>query len=143
MKHKLQKGELVFRCETQISKGYLSTDKSAKCKGRVGTSVSSISIQMANVDLNRSMILGCDQPVCSRTALETEQSTTIHHITFHFLLIVPTRRGIPLKNQARQKQNKLKLQIIPLPRDIEIHILSLLVLHLGKIVEKTQTSKVT
>lgn len=47
----------------------LSTDKTAESKGSELTSVDSISTKMTNVELHWSMVLWCNQPISSRTAI--------------------------------------------------------------------------
>ena len=51
---------------TELRKQYLSTNKARKSKGGEVASVYTIGIQMANINLDRGVVLGSNKPIGGR-----------------------------------------------------------------------------
>jgi len=51
----------------------LGTNKTGESKGGEVAGVDAPLVQVANIDLHRGMVLGCDQPVCGRTEMTEKE----------------------------------------------------------------------
>lgn len=96
---------------------YLSTDKSTEGKGGIIASVQAIGVQMTNIDLDRAMVLGSNKPIGRRTTRTTKHESS-------------TSKTQKCKQTKKKSEATDKL---PLARDVEIHHLTLFVLHLARI----------